>query len=384
MKTHFCNHRRMEALEERLNLAGTHTKRGRLCRGFTLIEVLVVVAIIALLVAILLPALAEARNQARAAVCASNLHQALSGVIIHMAADTRMSKDRCATNFGWAVESFKNNGANGKLFQCPEDADPKPVPVVYDRQYLDGQFKGTSSGASVFNRLKRVGNQWTVDLQDQVDANMLGGDFYYEPTGDCLVEFEALAGQTSTLATVRRDQTGWRHDGYHYKGPQLWENTASDGPITIPLLWTSYGANASAGLRNVKGSPILLAEAGKLGIFPEDLGKTSQGTHVRDNLAKVLRFRHGGKARVPHLGGKGSDFTRQFHQPTMAVDQTYQPRSRINCGFLDGHVERPAYHEVFTITPGLDPNNPLQRPEINKPLWLGARRAGSLGPQGGF
>ena len=43
--------------------------------GFTLIELLVVIAIIALLMAILVPALEQARNQARAAICKSNLRQ---------------------------------------------------------------------------------------------------------------------------------------------------------------------------------------------------------------------------------------------------------------------------------------------------------------------
>jgi prepilin-type N-terminal cleavage/methylation domain-containing protein len=45
----------------------------RIGRGFTLIEVLVVVAIIALLIAILLPSLARAREQARTARCLANM-----------------------------------------------------------------------------------------------------------------------------------------------------------------------------------------------------------------------------------------------------------------------------------------------------------------------
>ena len=44
-------------------------------RGFTLVELLVVVAIIALLLAILLPALAKAREAARVVVCGSNERQ---------------------------------------------------------------------------------------------------------------------------------------------------------------------------------------------------------------------------------------------------------------------------------------------------------------------
>ena len=52
-------------------------------RGFTLIELLVVVAIISLLVSILLPSLNRAKELARQAICAANLHNLGNGVMLY-------------------------------------------------------------------------------------------------------------------------------------------------------------------------------------------------------------------------------------------------------------------------------------------------------------
>jgi prepilin-type N-terminal cleavage/methylation domain-containing protein/prepilin-type processing-associated H-X9-DG protein len=52
-------------------------------RGFTLVELLIVIGIIAVLIGVLLPALTTARSAARSIVCASNLRQLITAAVLY-------------------------------------------------------------------------------------------------------------------------------------------------------------------------------------------------------------------------------------------------------------------------------------------------------------
>src|SRR5690606_24540530 len=134
-----------------------------------------------------------------------------------------------------------------------------------------------------------------------------------------------------------------------HRGRTVWDPASSNvgRQAVMPIMWMSYGANSIAGLKHVKGNPILIAEAGKLGIFPKTLG-----SYPADNFAasgsrrSPLRCRHG--SRSSDLRLSGADFTapNSYVLGTMSPDLHYQPRERMNAGFYDGHVDRLCHAEL--------------------------------------
>src|SRR5262245_55478989 len=86
-------------------------------RGFTLVELLVVIGIIAVLISVLLPALGRAREAANAVACKSNLRQ--MGIVMQM---------YTVANKGW-------------LFSARSDAGGGDYWVEYIAEYVEVGFK---------------------------------------------------------------------------------------------------------------------------------------------------------------------------------------------------------------------------------------------------
>src|SRR5688572_28819211 len=93
---------------------------GRKPRGFTLLELLIVIAIVAVLLGLLLGIAGQLRKAARSTACLSNLRQIVGGFQHYAANNNGRLPNPLGADLSWEQLLLKHLGS-AEIYRCPAD-----------------------------------------------------------------------------------------------------------------------------------------------------------------------------------------------------------------------------------------------------------------------
>lgn len=208
-------------------------------RGFTLVELLVVIGIIAVLISILLPALARVRIQAQLTKCASNLRQIGIGLTGYMAAN-KGKLPAINDRFGNSIGTFEKYGLEMAL--APYMTSEKLVwtNVAAGVQVSGGVWICPSSDLftiSTNGTNRHYANGAGTHYRDH---NAYAGLYYHGGGGSTKPDFWKTGGNATTPAT------------YYTPTKPMWDiRYFGRNGVQTPFQWCSVrlaGSFPSAGL----------------------------------------------------------------------------------------------------------------------------------------